>query len=49
MTTIKDRLFISMESDMRRGTVRFDNWYLPAKVRVSQLAPLGDCATFVPA
>ncbi|KAF0287058.1 Transcription initiation factor TFIID subunit 7 [Amphibalanus amphitrite] len=32
MTTIKDRLFISMESDMRRGTVRFDNWYLPAKV-----------------
>ncbi|XP_043230513.1 transcription initiation factor TFIID subunit 7-like [Amphibalanus amphitrite] len=32
MTTIKDRLFISMESDMRRGTVRFDNWYLPAKI-----------------
>ncbi|XP_037080013.1 transcription initiation factor TFIID subunit 7-like [Pollicipes pollicipes] len=32
MSNIKDRLFISMESDMRRGTVRFDNWYLPAKI-----------------
>jgi len=32
MSNIKDRMFISMEPDMRRGTVRFDNWYLPAKI-----------------
>lgn len=30
--SLKDRLFISMDAQLRRGTVRFDNWYLPAKI-----------------
>ena len=29
---LKDRLSIQLESDMKHGTVRFDNWILPAKI-----------------
>ena len=29
---LKDRLSIQIETDMRRGTVRFDNWILPTKI-----------------
>jgi len=29
---LKDRLTIQLENDMRHGTVRFDNWFWPAKL-----------------
>ena len=28
---LKERLTVQIEPDMRRGTVRFDGWVLPAK------------------
>lgn len=32
-STIKDRLFIKLENDMRYGEVRMDHWLMNAKVR----------------
>lgn len=32
VASLKDRLSIQLESDMRHGIVRFDHWVLPAKV-----------------